>query len=326
VAAVTFFRITNSHVRDKILDRLLKKHHGDTYTVFWNSFHKSLGQNSELRNKIVHWNVSPAVRDNNILEYGLIPASFWDSLVDGMFITTAEIHCFAEYCKFAGELRAFFVMMLRPDVVASLPEDYKQTWQDVFRNLSCILLPLRIRLCVPRNRSYLSETLDPVLRQTRHDLARQVAPLVCRHRPARGRCTPRSLRFAPFVFAERRRVGGCPGADVGPCVDGRRRPGGTGARAQSPLSTLDRRCERNAPAALVSPRHACAFKSPAKSAMGPTRPADQVPAVPDFRLFQRPNFGLEAGRGLTPDFGAGSGRPSLPAHLSPAYSHRPWQS
>ena len=55
VAGIIFFRIVNAGTLHSILERLMKKKHGTTYSSFWGSFLDAIRGTSQRRNEIVHW-------------------------------------------------------------------------------------------------------------------------------------------------------------------------------------------------------------------------------------------------------------------------------
>jgi hypothetical protein len=57
LAGIVFFKIYQSDVVRTVLDDLMKKKYGSTYSLFWNSFSEMLRGISIKRNQIVHWNV-----------------------------------------------------------------------------------------------------------------------------------------------------------------------------------------------------------------------------------------------------------------------------
>lgn len=117
VAAVIFFKITNARARNDILDKLVRKKHGTTYALWWNSFIKDVGLIDRWRNEVVHWH-SITDLDNAADDFekavtgvSLEPPNFWDSEENGPkhTVETLTEFCFdcdylARSCNVFGEV------------------------------------------------------------------------------------------------------------------------------------------------------------------------------------------------------------------------------
>ena len=132
VASVIFFKITSSRARDSILEKLLKKQHGATYSVFWNSVTKRVDRISQDRNQIVHWNAAVVVTDNG-LEMQLIPPNHWEFRLDSPVLRVDDLADFITECSFLGQLCNKFRMFLGPELAACLNSEQLQTWTDIFQ-------------------------------------------------------------------------------------------------------------------------------------------------------------------------------------------------
>jgi hypothetical protein len=62
-ASLVFYRITNSHSRNRIIQSLLFNEYGDRYKKFWGSLLKLIRQLDQERNQIVHWHIIPAQQE-----------------------------------------------------------------------------------------------------------------------------------------------------------------------------------------------------------------------------------------------------------------------
>jgi hypothetical protein len=62
-ASLVFYRITNTHSRNRILQSLLTAEYGDRYKKFWGSLIKLIRQVDTDRNKIVHWHIIPSQQE-----------------------------------------------------------------------------------------------------------------------------------------------------------------------------------------------------------------------------------------------------------------------
>lgn len=53
--SIVFFKITSTQTRNAIFDKLLRKEHGTSYSLFWNSYLLQMRAIDTRRNEIVHW-------------------------------------------------------------------------------------------------------------------------------------------------------------------------------------------------------------------------------------------------------------------------------
>jgi hypothetical protein len=64
-ASIVFYRITNTHSRNRIIDELLQHEIGNKYAAFWNSAIKLVRQLDQTRNEIVHWQIASLHKDDD---------------------------------------------------------------------------------------------------------------------------------------------------------------------------------------------------------------------------------------------------------------------
>jgi hypothetical protein len=134
LGAIVFYRITNTHSRNQILNDLLSKRCGSTYEAYWNGIpgapnRKSSGmaaiirQLDASRNEIVHWHVGIKILGDNdpIGPVGLIKPDVWpiEREADKRVITIEELSDFIGKADFARRsLNTFFLLLSK-----QLPED-----------------------------------------------------------------------------------------------------------------------------------------------------------------------------------------------------------
>lgn len=104
-AGVPFFRINNARSRNAILSRLLKKKHGTSYNVYWNSLEKLIQQLDHDRNCIVHWAAETTITTDRpppdqIVGYRLVPPNYMDRTEETPDITLEKLYDFILRCDF----------------------------------------------------------------------------------------------------------------------------------------------------------------------------------------------------------------------------------
>jgi hypothetical protein len=137
IAGIVFFKITSSRVRDAIMDKLLRKKHGTTYALFWNSMIKQIDKISRRRNEIVHWKtvLHFAQRPEECF-FTLNPPNFWGYDANTEEYTASRLQDFIAECEFVSRLCSFFHMFLTHDVSSMWKPDQVQTWHDIFQRAS----------------------------------------------------------------------------------------------------------------------------------------------------------------------------------------------
>ncbi len=171
VAGIIFYKLTAARVRNKILDKLVRKYHGADYGTFFNSFDSFIGILSERRNNIVHWTTVCDPECTDLSQHGftqkaLVPLNTWevmDKVIKSMgtsaplgFMDATEkitVHDFLDFsarCHFAADLCFHFSAFLQPiqaklgltwggwekgKLIAEsvLPPAQRQTWHDIFQ-------------------------------------------------------------------------------------------------------------------------------------------------------------------------------------------------
>jgi hypothetical protein len=110
-AGVTFFRINNARARLEIMERLLRKRHGDQYNLFWTSLKKQLGGLDARRNEIVHWTSFEEIGAVRTLT--LAPGNFWDQLdnPNRAKIVVDDLYDFIIKAHFFSRLLNMFLMV-----------------------------------------------------------------------------------------------------------------------------------------------------------------------------------------------------------------------
>jgi hypothetical protein len=139
IGGIIFFKITNTHTRNSILERLIRKKHGSTYNLFWNSYIKQLHSIDSKRNEIVHWNVATNTHfdgnGNYTVTVSLAPPNFWDRDANTPSIAASDLREFIEKCDVFSRLATMFTFMER------LPAEPQKPWLDIFQQPLVYPLP-----------------------------------------------------------------------------------------------------------------------------------------------------------------------------------------
>lgn len=132
VAGIIFFRIVNAGTLHSILERLMKKKHGTTYSSFWGSFLDAIRGTSQRRNEIVHWSAMMFVDGSDRL-LALTPANIYDFGHNTPApITVTVMVDFTAKCMFLARLGHRLHDILTPNVAAELDPAEVQTWRGIF--------------------------------------------------------------------------------------------------------------------------------------------------------------------------------------------------
>jgi hypothetical protein len=127
---IVFFRIIRSDTVRNVLEDLMDKKYGDTYSLFMNSFWGLLKEISDRRNQIVHWNVIHTVNDNSIM---LVPPDLLEYNTDSTkTITGEDCIIFIDKCLFISRHILGFVEMNTPESSLHSDQAKLQTSRDIF--------------------------------------------------------------------------------------------------------------------------------------------------------------------------------------------------
>jgi len=133
VASLIFFRFTNPRVIGEILDALLRKRHGETYSPFWNSLDKNIRQLVDIRNHVVHWSVTTRWDDGHYAGIRLIPQDHLNLKPTMQDVNTEALLEFISKCAFIYRLCDIFCFFLQPDFEYHLPGERVETWREIFQ-------------------------------------------------------------------------------------------------------------------------------------------------------------------------------------------------
>jgi hypothetical protein len=138
VASVIYFSISSPAAVGKILDTLLRKKYGNTYSKFWDSLgNEIIRPLNGKRNDIVHWGVANQIDltyKTQILT--LMPQDFWNrTLYAKPDINAPDLIEFINRCGFVSRLCTMFFLFLHPEMrerwAKDAPDDV-DTWREIF--------------------------------------------------------------------------------------------------------------------------------------------------------------------------------------------------
>jgi hypothetical protein len=135
IAAIIFFKITNSQARNDIIQKLFQKQFKDEYNLFRNSLFKNMRPIDTKRNEIVHWNaVRTSTQNANgglTYELSLKPPTFWTNLIDTPQLLDADFATFHEECRLYSLIISMFVATIR-GYAGPMTDAELTTWQKIF--------------------------------------------------------------------------------------------------------------------------------------------------------------------------------------------------
>jgi hypothetical protein len=109
-AGVVFFKISDARARLDILEALLKKAHGATYNLFWNSIRKLLKDLIQERNQIVHWQT--LIHVGNGPRVTLTPPNIWDLDGNTPQKSAVDIQAFESKAVFVTKFLNMFLTLI----------------------------------------------------------------------------------------------------------------------------------------------------------------------------------------------------------------------
>ncbi len=134
LGGIVFFRLTNSGLRQKVLEDLIDAKFGSQYDQFWHGTSKQTGlfglirQLEQRRNEIVHWK---AVGLTSKMEFGLRPPNLWSGkkgtsiFIENVYEFVAKADCLRHY------VANFNWWTVRRKEDEPLPEKFVP-WRDIF--------------------------------------------------------------------------------------------------------------------------------------------------------------------------------------------------
>jgi hypothetical protein len=126
LGGLVFFRITNTHSRNRILKDLKKKQFEGQHNLFWNSLSKFIVDLDQRRNEIVHWhvmnNIDVSKPHKEASRISLTPPSGWTSGDSNkVSIDENDLGDFIKRCDFASRSVNMFYF-LKTEHAATLPK------------------------------------------------------------------------------------------------------------------------------------------------------------------------------------------------------------
>ena len=136
VAGIIFFRISSTDVRNRILEKLFRLKHRETYNLFFNSFLKQLHPIDLKRNEIVHWNALNSVGSNEAGEMTSVvtlkPPADRGFDPNKPTITTQDLIDFSNKCDFYARLCNMFYVV-DSGITKNAPDFDMKPWLDIFQ-------------------------------------------------------------------------------------------------------------------------------------------------------------------------------------------------
>lgn len=126
IAGIPFFKMNNARARLAMVERLLKKKHGNAYNIFWNSLVKHLRPIDERRNQIVHWITEQTATSNKERQCCLVSPNYWDRTEDSEKIYLDDLYDFILKCFFYFRLIQHFNWL-----ISGSPKKIHPAWPEI---------------------------------------------------------------------------------------------------------------------------------------------------------------------------------------------------
>jgi hypothetical protein len=135
IAGIIFFRISSTHARSKIIEKLFQRKFDDKYNLFRNSLLRELRPIDAERNEIVHWNVVSNISGDAAgaasVSVSLRPPGFLYNWKNSPEKDSHAILKFMEKCSFFARLLNIFLLVTGDH--SPMPEADKKPWLDIFQ-------------------------------------------------------------------------------------------------------------------------------------------------------------------------------------------------
>ena len=135
-ASSVFFSVTSSRDVATMLNKLMKKRHGETYKVFWTTLKREIQELTHLRNKIVHWHIVQFSRADGAGGISLMQTDVYNlNNVSETTMDSVQLADFIDRCSFIWRLCFEFHRFLDPRMAAYMgDEETLRTWRDIFQS------------------------------------------------------------------------------------------------------------------------------------------------------------------------------------------------
>jgi hypothetical protein len=149
LAAIVFFRITNTSARNGIIEQLLERAHGTKYDTYWHGQPGAGGQRRVIglfaliqqldtrRNEIVHWHPAASVSSSGEQWEDLRLPYYWARAPHLKPITTPDLDAFTAKASFVQQSIFYFSQFTTksPEVFMSAygGKDALETWTRIFQ-------------------------------------------------------------------------------------------------------------------------------------------------------------------------------------------------
>ena len=133
LGGLVFFRITNTHARNRILDDLVTKRHGVSYNKFWKSAISLVRALDQRRNEIVHWhminNINLDLEEKEASSLSLSPPTGW-AIGSSAKLSELDLTEFIKKCDFVSRLITMFMLVVSGQMPAA---EIQGIWHDIFQ-------------------------------------------------------------------------------------------------------------------------------------------------------------------------------------------------
>lgn len=140
--AIIFYRINNARSRNTMIEQLMTRRYGDTYSKFWSGYKgqpgiiKFLRKADQGRNEIVHWTHGQlgselSINGDNDPQPVLVHPTFWiDQTKTPQTLSLKGLEEYSENARFVWRtLLKFWLFVTEKGTYVRSP---RETWRDIF--------------------------------------------------------------------------------------------------------------------------------------------------------------------------------------------------
>jgi len=139
-AGIVFFRISSASARNRMLQSLLTKTHGNKFRLYWNGSEPKakdglfghIRRLDHRRNELVHWHIASQIHGGETAVVSrdvLQPPNFWNRTASPQIITTKDLGDFTQKADFIRRSVAMFYALTSGELPGVEPGPWPQIFE-----------------------------------------------------------------------------------------------------------------------------------------------------------------------------------------------------